>query len=241
MPGVNEISSDAYRCLVRSDGLVSSRILVKQTDMLVSGGSDLSVKAMQSVTRHRGLLERYIRGNPDFLHSFVPVAAESSAPDIVRTMIRAAARTDVGPMASVAGAIAEHVGKDLKAYSREVIVENGGDVFLSTMRKREVLLLAETSSFQGLRIAVDPSESMGICTSSGTIGPSFSFGRADAVTIVAESAALADAAATAVGNIVQGPEDIERALDKAREIGVDGAVILVGDHLGAWGRVEIVE
>lgn len=241
MASVNEISSEAYRCLVRSDGLTSCRILVKQTDLLVSGSRDLSVHAMQSVLKHRKALEHYIHEHPFFLKSYVPVASDSSAPDVVKSMIHAASRAGVGPMASVAGAIAEHVGKDLKAHSSEIIVENGGDVFMSTGRKREVLLLAETSGFKGLRIAVGPAENIGICTSSGTVGPSFSFGCADAVMIVAESAAFADAAATAVGNVIAGAGDLERALDKAREIGVDGAVILVGEHLGAWGQVEIVE
>ncbi len=69
-----------------------------------------------------------------------------------------------------------------------------------------------------------------------------SFGRADAVCIVAASAALADAAATAAGNAVQSALDLEKALAKARAIeGLTGAVIILGDRLAAWGEIQVIK
>ena len=92
-------------------------------------------------------------------------------------------------------------------------------------------------------IVIGPEESsLGVCTSSGTVGPSLSFGRADAVCIVSKSAALADAAATAVGNIVQEARDIERGLEKGREIeGILGTLIIVGEKMGVWGNIKLTQ
>jgi hypothetical protein len=159
-------------------------------------------------------------------------------------MIRAARAAGVGPMAAVAGAMAEFVGRDLLKESDEVLVENGGDIFLRSGRELKIGIFAEPSPLS-LRIGLRVSRSeqgLGVCTSSGTVGPSLSFGRADAVCIVAPSASLADAAATAVGNIVKTPGDISAGLETARSvIGVKGVVIIMGEKMGAWGEVDLVK
>ena len=241
MPATKEIEADIYRRLVKPKGLVSAEIRVKQTNLLVSGTRDLADKALPLVKLYRRQIEEYIIRHPFFGRSLVPLIPDDDAPEIVKAMIEASTRANVGPMASVAGAIAEYVGLGLMSFSREVIVENGGDIFLFTSQKREMLLLAESSLFRGLRIALDPTPSpIGVCTSSGTLGHSLSFGRADAVMVIACSAALADAAATAIGNLVKRSSDLEVAIEKAQEIGVDGVVIIVDDQIGAWGKLEIL-
>ncbi|NSW85039.1 MAG: UPF0280 family protein [Syntrophobacteraceae bacterium] len=241
MLAVREIDPQVYRGLVRNGGLVCSRVRLKQSDLLISACRDLSREAMPLVVHYRGQIEDYIAVNPFFLRSMVPVETDEGAPEIVRVMIDAGAKAGVGPMAAVAGALAEFVGRGLMESSPEIIVENGGDIFFHASSRKEVLLLAESSPLKGLRIAVGPTSSpIGICTSSGILGHSISFGNAHAVMIVAASASLADAAATSVANIVKGVSDIERGLDRAREIGTDGAVILASDRVGAWGRIEIV-
>ena len=108
-------------------------------------------------------------------------------------------------MASVAGAMAEAFQETSLESSTEVIVENGGDIYLATSRERVIGIYAGTSPLSiKLGIAISPEDSpLGICTSSGTVGPSLSFGKADAVCVLSKSAALADAAATAVGNVVR--------------------------------------
>ena len=147
-------------------------------------------------------------------------------------------------MASVAGALAEAVGQDLLAESEEVIVENGGDIFLRSAREVRVGIFAGESPLSlrvGLAVEAAP-HPWGVCTSSGSVGPSLSFGRADAVCILSPSASLADAAATAVGNRVRTPADLEKGLERAREIeGVSGAVIILGEKLAAWGKVKLTE
>jgi len=147
-------------------------------------------------------------------------------------------------MAAVAGAIAEQVGRGLLAQGvGEVLVENGGDLFLRRTRPVDVAVFAAQSPLSG-RVAIRvPPDQMpcGVCCSSGTVGHSLSLGKADAVVVVSRSAALADAAATGIANLVDGaPGSVEKALARAREIGaVDGVVVVLGDRLGAWGRVEL--
>ncbi len=146
-------------------------------------------------------------------------------------------------MAAVAGAIAEHVGKDLLSYTDEVVVENGGDIFIKTDSPVMAGIFAGRSPFSmriGLR--VDPKGNpVSICTSSGTIGHSLSMGKADAVCVVSESCSLADAAATSICNHVVSKTDIQKAIEFGKNIhGVTGLVIIIGDKIGLYGKVEIL-
>jgi hypothetical protein len=158
-------------------------------------------------------------------------------------MAEATRKVKVGPMAAVAGAVAEFVGRDLRQFTDEIIVENGGDIYLKINQPRKVGIYAGTSQFSGkIALELDPRpKAFSVCTSSGTVGPSLSFGKADAVVIVAESALLADAAATAVGNVVKEVGDIEKGLKLAKKIrGLDGVLIIKDDQMGALGKVKIV-
>jgi len=233
-----------YRNLLLGQHLTSFQVQVKETDLFLRASRDLSEEARQSILRHRYPVERYILDHPDFLRSLTPVPPDEFAPPIVRRMIRAGQAAGVGPMAAVAGAMAEAVGEDLLEESAEVMVENGGDIFLACSRETRIGIFAGNSPLS-LRVGlvVPPAgHPWGVCTSSGTVGPSLSFGRADAVCILSPSASLADAAATAVGNLVGAPGDLEKGLEKARAIeGVTGAVIIVGEKLAAWGEIELTE
>ena len=224
-------------------GLKGFRVVVKETDLWVLAARDFSPEVRDLVIQERQQLEAYIAGHPDFLTSLVPWPADPFAPPVVREMIEAARATGVGPMAAVAGALAARVGRQLASLSPEVIVENGGDIFLAIQQPATVALFAGKSPLShrvGLKI--DPSLSpLGVCTSSASVGHSLSFGRADAACVLAESAALADAAATALGNRVQGLDTIAFALAWAAALpDILGAVIIVGEKLGAWGQVELV-
>jgi ApbE superfamily uncharacterized protein (UPF0280 family) len=146
-------------------------------------------------------------------------------------------------MAAVAGALAARVGRRLAPLSPEVIVENGGDLFLAITQPATVALFAGKSPLSHrVGLSLDPALSpLGVCTSSATVGHSLSFGRADAACVLAQSAALADAAATALGNRVQGPESIAPSIEWVASLpDILGAVVVVGEKLGAWGRVELV-
>jgi ApbE superfamily uncharacterized protein (UPF0280 family) len=232
-----------YRHWIKDSNLVSFEVAVKQTDLYIRAQRNLKDKALNSVLKHRGSLEAYIGRHPLFLTTLEAYEAEAEAPAIVKEMARVSQLAGVGPMAAVAGAIAEAVGRDLLAFSPEVIVENGGDIFLKISRKRLVGIYAGQSAFtKKIALEIMSRETpMGIGTSSGTVGHSLSLGSADAVIALSSSAALADAAATALGNIVKAADDIPEAIDKARSIEeLRGVVIIVGDKMGVWGKVRVV-
>lgn len=147
-------------------------------------------------------------------------------------------------MASVAGAIAQYVALAVKHLSPSIIIENGGDCYMDTDEETRVGIYAGAHSpFTGRMALRFPPERFpfGICTSSGTIGHSLSFGKADAITVVAKDAALADAAATALGNLVREPRDIPKALEKANLIeALEGVLIIAKDKMGVWGNLELI-
>ena len=190
----------------------------------------------------RRLLEGYIKQRPVFATSLAPVSVAQNAPEIIKEMAALAEKAGVGPMAAVAGAIAEFVGSGLAAFSPEVIVENGGDIYLKSLSDRVVGIYAGLSPLSGkIGLEIKGADTpLGVCTSSGTVGHSMSLGRADAVVVVSRSAALADAVATAAGNLIIRVDDIAKGLEFARGIsGVLGVVIIKDDQLGVWGRVKI--
>ena len=231
-----------YRNLVKTDDLVNAEVIIKETDLLVRAKTDLFRETRESVFKYRYQLETYIALNPEFKESLVPLNENPHAPEIVQEMIRASRLAKVGPMAAVAGAMAEFVSKDLLPFSEEVIVENGGDIYLATKSERTIGVYAGRSPLSlKIGLLIEPEDSpLGICTSSGTVGPSLSFGKADAICIVSKSAALADAAATAVGNVVGQKGDIEYGLEKAKTIeNVLGALIILDDQMGVWGKINL--
>jgi hypothetical protein len=147
-------------------------------------------------------------------------------------------------MACVAGAISEYIGKDIEGLTRDFIIENGGDIYLRTSVERTIQVHAGKSPFSGhIGIRVPPArEARGICTSSGTIGPSLSFGRADAVCILGRSALFADGLATYLGNIVKKKDDIARAIEEGQKFpDITAILIILGDQLGAWGDLDLIE
>jgi ApbE superfamily uncharacterized protein (UPF0280 family) len=231
-----------YRRWVKSGDLVGFRVVERETDLLISADKDMTKIALESTRKFRRQVENYIERHRTFLTSLSPVDTSKDAPQIVRQMAYAGKRADVGPMAAVAGAIAQFVGNILLRHSEQVIVENGGDIFLKTNTKRLIGIYAGDSPFTGrLRVEIDACNMpVGVCTSSGTVGHSLSFGAADAVTILSKSALIGDAAATAVCNAVKGEEDIDKGIELGKRIkGILGLLIIVGDKLGVWGDVKL--
>lgn len=231
-----------YRNLVKTQDLTPFRVTVRETDLFLLAQRKLKSETREAIIRYRWQIEEYTRRHPEFQTSLVPTRNDPYAPKIVKEMLKASRLANVGPMASVAGAIAEFVGKDLIPLSPEIICENGGDIFIASSKERIVGIFAGNSPLSlkvGLRIK--PSDTpLGICSSSGTVGHSMSFGRADAVCVLSRSAPLADAAATSIGNIVKGKGDIERGLNYASQVKhVIGVLIILGETMGSWGNLEL--
>ncbi len=227
----------------RKNELSSFEVRIQESDLSISADRVLVDSAETALRSIRGSLEKYIRRDPAFATALEPRDPSPDAPDIVCQMAAAARSCGVGPMAAVAGAVAQHVGQTLLSETRQVIVENGGDIFLRTSRPRVSAIFAGASPLSGqLGIRISRlHQDIGLCTSSGTVGPSLSLGHADAAIVLATSAILADAAATALGNRVRKPEDITPALETLQGTeGVLGAAAIIGEQLGAWGEIEFV-
>lgn len=232
-----------YRNRILPKGLQAFRVVVQETDLLLHAAVDLTDRAREVVLAERGYLEAHIRQYPDFRKALTPLPLNGPAPPIVRAMAAAGQAAGVGPMAAVAGAIAEAVGKNLLQETGQVIVENGGDVFLRTRQPAIIGIWAGASTLSlrlGLRLSTRDKPGA-VCTSSGTVGHSLSLGTADAVCVVSPSCALADAAATAIGNRVKTRADISDAIEFAKTIsGIDGCVIIAADRVGMWGNIDLV-
>lgn len=232
-----------YRNLISKEDRPFFRVAVKETDLFVHAADHLESLTRELIITHRGYLESYIKMYPDFATSLAPWRISGPTPAIIRDMANAGEHAGVGPMAAVAGAIAEHVGTGLLEHTPEVIVENGGDIFFKIDTPLTMAIFAGKSPLSlkiGLRMDSGDS-SLAVCTSSGTVGHSLSLGKADAVCVVSQSCSLADAAATSIGNRVRTSKDIQDAIAFGKTVSdLIGLVIIIGDKIGAWGDLEIV-
>lgn len=233
-----------YRRLHSSKDLVHFNVRFKETDLDIGAERTLTSEALELIKKYREDIENYIKKVPQFLTSLEPIPYREAAPAIIRDMSQGAEKAGVGPMAAVAGAISQYVGQGLLNFSREIIVENGGDIYIKSNKERIIGIYAGKSPLSGkIGLRIKPEDCpMGVCTSSGKVGHSLSFGHADAVMIMSRDTALADAVATATGNRVKSPDDIQDAIDFARDIeGISGVMVIMEDRLGAWGNIELVE
>ncbi|WP_338099768.1 UPF0280 family protein [Methanolapillus africanus] len=220
---------------------------IKETIVTILTDSEYLIEiAKQELAAHRTVVENYIAQNP-----FFEVTLESYEPDpsthpLIRRMIETANTFDIGPMSTVAGVIAESAVQKMKEAGATVaVIDNGGDIALYNNSAKPLVIgiYAGKSKVRNLGFSIDPSpEILGICTSSGTVGHSISFGISDAAIIFSKNVALADAAATALGNALKekGAENIEKALSVIKVPGIDGAVLIEGNDIGIWGKVPTI-
>jgi ApbE superfamily uncharacterized protein (UPF0280 family) len=228
---------------VNTEKLTTFQVVVKETDLLVHAATELVNETRELVLEQRGYVEAYIKAYPDFMTTLNPWRSKGPVANIISDMIKAGANAGVGPMAAIAGAIAEHVGLGLLNFTDQVIVENGGDVFIKTNTPVTVGIFAGASPLSmqvGIQLNCEKKPAA-VCTSSGTLGHSLSLGKADAVCVVADSCALADAAATSIGNLIQSPADINNAITSGQKMAeIAGIVIIAGEKIGVWGNLEVV-
>lgn len=227
-----------YREQIKSENSYRKVLVEKETDLLIVTSKPFDND--QRVYGYRHAIESYIKRRPEFL-GLVPISNDEFAPKIVKHMIEASRSAGVGPMATVAGAISHYVGEYLT--SSEIMIENGGDIYLKSEEDKVISIYAGESPFSnqvGIKIKSEDTP-IGICTSAGKVGHSLSYGNADAVVVISEDTLLADATATAIGNIVKTTEDIREGLEFGKSIlGILGIVIIIDDELGAWGDIELV-
>lgn len=227
-----------YREQIATHELQRTTLVVDETDLLIL--SSRTFKSEDVVKNYRAEIKKYIERRPEF-EGFDPISQDEFAPEIIQHMIKASAQAGVGPMATVAGALSHYTGDHLS--DREIMIENGGDIYLKSEDDKVVSIFAGESAFSnqvGVKIKAEDTP-IGICTSAGKVGHSTSFGQTDAVMVISEDTLLADAMATAIGNIVKTPEDIRAGLEFGQSVrGILGIVIIIDDELGAWGDIELV-
>jgi len=227
-----------YRTNTYNSDLVAFQVKHYESDLLIYAHSDLSEISFEYLRCFHGQVSDYCQSHPEFEKSLHPVEIVNGSPKIIRTMHKASVRAGVGPMATVAGAIAQAVGEKLLKHSREIIIENGGDIFISVSKARRIGIFAGIGNvYNHLMLKIAPEQSpCGICTSSGQFGHSLSMGNTCATIIISKSSALADGYATAFGNMVNNDDDIDLALKAARrKKDINGIVIITSSKMGAYG------
>ena len=236
----NQFSQQRFRSFV---------VNYKETDLwigidLASFREEMKEISLLKVKELRSVLEGYLLKDPVFGKTFDPHRIEPNAPEIVRVMAEAGQRASVGPMAAVAGAFSEAIGRYLmeKFDIQELVIENGGDIFLKINRNLLISVYAGNSPLsEKIGIEIQASESpLGVCTSAGTVGPSVSFGKTDATMIICRNTALADAFATGFGNLVKTPEGVQKIIDQTAQFPeILSAVIICRDKIGIRGKFEM--
>ncbi len=218
----------------------TARYQVKETIVTVIADEAYHKACLESIYVSRADLELFIARDPYFQRTLEPYACPPDAPEIVRRMCDATAKAGVGPMAAVAGTIAEYAVRAMaKAGATYALVDNGGDIALINDEPVLIGIYAGESPVKGLALEIPPREKiLGVCTSSGTVGPSISFGNADAALIISDDVALADAAATALGNRIVDEAALKTAFDFLKGVPeVTGAIGIIGDKMATYGKL----
>jgi ApbE superfamily uncharacterized protein (UPF0280 family) len=221
---------------------------LKETSVWITADEKKYVEiAKEEIKQRRKELERFVHWHPYFLVTLESYQIEerNKIPEIVRRMTESAGKFGIGPMSAVAGALAEFAVEAMRdAGATHAMVDNGGDVALINDREVLVGIYAGESAFSNrIALRMKPFSLSGICTSSGTVGHSISFGAANAATVISNSASLSDAAATALCNSVTDVHSVSKAFHAINHVeGIEGALIIYKDVLATWGKIpEIVK
>ncbi len=220
---------------------MKTRFQVKETVVTIIAEEEFVKPAKEAIVHYRSELEEFIAEDPFFRLTLEPYTKREDAPEIVRRMIDASSKVGIGPMSAVAGVISQlAVEAMIAAGATYAIVDNGGDIAL--INDEEVLVGIYAGEINDFALKVEPRDTiLGICTSSGKIGPSISFGNSDAVTVVSNNTSIADSAATAIGNHVTDGDSIDGAIENFRGIdGIDGLLIICDGRIGTWGDLPSI-
>ncbi len=208
-----------------------------------AAGPDLEALALDACLTARAAIRDAIARRPEFASALAPLPPVPGDAPVVVDMCRAGALAGTGPMAAVAGAVAREVGRRLLQAPgvTEVVVENGGDLFVRVTAPLACRVFAGASPLSDrVGVWVPAGVELGVCTSSGTVGPSLSLGLADAVMVACADAAVADAWATSLANRVRAPADVEPALALARgRPELLSCLVVIGQTLGACGGFDL--
>ena len=229
-----------YRDFHKNANLVPYQITIDESDLYIASTNPSEDIAKNALITARENIKNYIEKHPDFLSSLSPLNLSSNISP-VSWMLQASMLCSVGPMAAVAGSVSRYVGEALLEHNDEVIVENGGDIFISAKLPKKILIYAGDSPIS-MRMAIEiPAGTFGVCTSAGKVGPSLSLGKADAAIVLSADCALADAAATLLGNFIKDETCLQESIKTIMKIpGVIGAVGICNDKIAAAGQIKLL-
>ncbi|MFQ3674917.1 MAG: UPF0280 family protein [Endomicrobiia bacterium] len=227
-------------CINKDDNLKSYEVLYKETALLVKTEKDFSKKVLKYIVEVRRPIETYIKTHPEFKTSLKPILPKFSMPEIIKNMCEVTTKVNVGPMASVAGTVSEYIGKKLLNFTKNVIIENGGDIFCNVGHQLKLGIYCGDRSIFSNKLAILvklKNQNLGICSSSGILGHSLSFGKSDLVVIISSSAAFSDALATATGNMVKTEKDLEQATNYAKNFSETHSVCIIKNRtISFWAK-----
>lgn len=239
----------SYRNQFNTSRFTGFELKYRETDLWigvdpVSFKPEIKEAALKKIQSLREKLDSYIQSEPFFKKSLKPFQPAENAPEEAFEMAQAAQKAGIGPMSTVAGLFARETGIEIiQNFSvEELVIENGGDIF-ALLKKNLVLSVfaGDSPLSQKIGFEITPQTSpLGICTSSGTVGPSLSYGKTDAVVAVSQNVLVADAFATAFGNKVKSPNDVEKVINQAGNFPeILALLIICEDKIGIWGEYEI--
>lgn len=238
-----------YRTQFNSDRFSGFEVDYMETDLWIgvdpdSYKAEMKDVAFSKIKSLRENLENYIKEEPFFKKSLKPFLPAENAPREAKEMAIAAEKAGIGPMSTVAGLFAHKVGMELtqKFAVEEMIIENGGDIY-AVLKKELVLSVFAGNSPLSERIGLaipEGTDEFGICTSAGTVGPSFSAGKADAVVVICKDILLADAFATAFGNKVKSSDDVGKVINQSEKYPeIVSMLVICEDKIGIRGDFEM--
>lgn len=222
--------------------IVRTHFEVGQTALAIVCDGVFLDTVRDAVFRAREIVESKIAEDPFFGITYDPYPPKEGDDALIIRMCQASERAGVGPMAGVAGAVADHaVRAAAEAGCRHIVIENGGDISMLTDRPVHIGLFAGEKGFEDLALEVGPTGRVcGICSSSGKIGPSVSFGSSGICTVFSEDTVLADCCATALGNMISSgtKEELAHSAETVCSIeGVDGCICVCNGSMSVCGTV----
>ncbi len=241
-----------YRSVITSKHKICSyEVLYKETSLYIKSPKNFKNKILKYLIFLRTPLENFIQQHPEFLTSLAPIKLQNHVPQIVKTMCNVSQKVGLGPMSAVAGTIAEFLGYEMiKWLDKEnlrkfLIIENGGDIFSYVDEPITVGIYAGEKSIFTNRLGIKINllnQPLGICSSSGTVGHSLSFGKADIVVIVSLKASFSDSLATATCNLVKTSKDVNKAIEFAKKFDETIFVCIgINRTISFWSKTDKIE
>ncbi len=216
-------------------------VTIKESDLYFISDKNIKKQAYLELIKLRKIIEKHIKERPTFYTSLKPLnLPDYDIHEMIKEMYLAAQKADVGPFASIAGVIAEFIGKKLLKFCNEIIVENGGDIYINTKKDRIIRIYCEKIKNLGIKISKEI-QPISICSSSSKIGHSISFGSADLVVVISKKGAIADAFATSICNKIKNLNDLQKTINNVNEDNIQGIIAICNKKIAIKGKINFIK